>query len=55
MICPTGTIITNKSKLRPEIEKKKELQLQVEYIMYFFVYWGVNQYSEQKKQSSTRH
>jgi hypothetical protein len=30
-------IITNKNELRPEIEKKK-LQMQIEYIMHFFLH-----------------
>ena len=42
-----GTILTNKSELRPEIEKKYELK--IEHIMHFFVYLVAYQYSEQKK------
>jgi hypothetical protein len=44
-----ATILSNKNELRPEIEKKKELRIQIEHIMYFCIYKTANQYSEQQK------
>jgi len=41
------TIVTNRNGLRPEIGK--ELQIQTEHIVHFFLYRRVSQYSEQTK------
>ena len=43
-----STILRNKNEVRPEIKKK---QMQIEHSKHFFLYWRVDQYSEQKNKN----
>ena len=42
---------SNKIKMNEDQRLKKELQMQTELIMHFFLYERVNQYSEQKNKN----